>query len=254
MAKGKKEQWHSDQAADRGEPSYVWRDGQKRRFAMVKEAAEDRIKGIVLEDGCGVGSYLFRIADEASFAAGIEIEYDRVKIAMRNRNSDRISTANSCGENLPFASDTFDLILSHEVIEHVDDDRQCVEGMIRCLKPGGRLTLFCPNRGYPFETHGIYWKGTYHFGNKLFVNYLPRKLRDKLAPHVDIYTGKDLEKLFQGLPVKLIKKTIVFGAYDNIIQKTGGFGRMLRSFLQTLEKTPLKIFGLSHFWVIEKKR
>jgi hypothetical protein len=46
----------------------------------------------------------------------------------------------------------------------------------------------------------------------------------------------------------------VFGAYDNIIQKTGGFGRMLRSFLQTLEKTPLKIFGLSHFWVIEKKR
>ncbi len=252
MAEGTKEQWHSDKAADRGEPSYVWRDGQKRRFAMIRDAADDRMKGIVLEDGCGVGSYLYRLAAEASFATGIEIEYDRLSIAMKNRISERFSVANSTGENLPFASDTFDLILSHEVIEHVDDDRQCVEEMIRCLKPGGRLALFCPNRGYPFETHGIYWKGTYHFGNKLFVNYLPRKLRDRLAPHVDIYTVKDLENLFHGMPVKIVKKTILFGAYDNIIQRTGGFGRFLRASLQMLEKTPLKKFGLSHFWIIEK--
>jgi hypothetical protein len=85
------------------------------------------------------------------------------------------------------------------------------------------------------------------------VNYLPRSLRDKLAPHVQVYSSKDLGKLFEGLPVKFIERTIIFGAYDNIIAKFGPFGKILRSVLQFLERTPLKIFGLSHFWVIERE-
>ena len=89
-------------------------------------------------------------------------------------------------------------------------------------------------------------------GNKLFVNYLPRTLRDKLAPHVRVYSKRDLQKLFEGLPVKFIERTIIFGAYDNIIARFGSLGKILRSVLQVLEKTPLKVFGLSHFWVVEK--
>jgi SAM-dependent methyltransferase len=252
LADNEHKQWHSDKAADRGEPSYVWRDGQKRRMRMIEAAAGNRMEGVILEDGCGVGSYLNRMSEKAKYTIGIEIEFERGKIALSDGNPEQMSVVNSCGEFLPFASDSFDLVLSHEVIEHVDDDRKCIEGMIRCLKPGGRLTLFCPNRGYPFETHGIYWKGTYHFGNKFLVNYLPRGLRDKLAPHVNVYTSRDLGKLFTGLPVMIVKRTIIFGAYDNIINRTGIFGRLLRSCLQALEKTPLKIFGLSHFWVVEK--
>jgi hypothetical protein len=109
-----------------------------------------------------------------------------------------------------------------------------------------------PNRGYPFETHGIYWRGKYSFGNKPLVNYLPRAWRDQLAPHVRIYTQRDLEKLFTGLPVKWVERTIVFGAYDNIIARFGAFGKLLRTLLQALEKTPLKALGLSHVWVVEK--
>jgi hypothetical protein len=84
------------------------------------------------------------------------------------------------------------------------------------------------------------------------VNYLPRALRDKLAPHVRVYSKRDVEKLFDGPPVKFIEQTIIFGAYDNLIAKFGPFGKVLRTFLQFLEKTPLKILGLSHFWVVEK--
>ena len=49
------------------------------------------------------------------------------------------------------------------------------------LAEGGRLVLFCPNRGYPFETHGIYIRGEYRFGNKFLVNYLPKKWRNRLG-------------------------------------------------------------------------
>ena len=119
-------------------------------------------------------------------------------------------------------------------------------------RAGGRIVLFVPNRGYPFETHGIYWRGKYHFGNIPFVNWLPRRWRDQLAPHVRVYSRRDLERLFAGLPVKLIERTVIFGAYDNLIARFGAAGRLLRGLLQFLERTPFRALGLSHFWVLEK--
>jgi SAM-dependent methyltransferase len=237
-----------DKAALRGEPSYVWRAGQQRRLDMVVSAAGKRITRRILENGCGVGMYVEHLSPFGGQVIGLEYDFERA--AEAGENSPHI--INAAGEFIPLPSSTFDLILSHEVIEHVQDDRAAISEMIRVLKPGGRLALFCPNRGYPYETHGIYWKGQYHFGNKLFVNYLPRVLRNKLAPHVRVYSKKDLQKLFEGLPVKFIERTIIFGAYDNIIARFGPFGKVLRSILQFLERTPLKIFGLSHFWVVER--
>jgi SAM-dependent methyltransferase len=245
-----------DKAALRGEPSYVWRDGQQRRLDMIVHAAGNRIKGQILENGCGVGMYVEHISPLGGTVIGLEYDFERAAEA-------RIQSPhilNAAGEQLPLPSSSIDLILSHEVIEHVQDDRSAINEMVRVLrspdptsgKPGGRAVIFCPNRGYPFETHGIYWNGKYHFGNKLFVNYLPRAWRDKLAPHVRVYSKRDMQKLFEGLPVKFIERAIIFGAYDNIIARFGAFGKVLRGILQFLEKTPLKIFGLSHVWVVEK--
>jgi SAM-dependent methyltransferase len=237
-----------DKAALRGEPSYVWRAGQQRRLDMIVRAAGERIQGRILENGCGVGMYVEHLSPFGGKVIGLE--YDLERAAEAGENSAHI--INAAGEFIPLPASTFDLILSHEVIEHVQDDRAAISETIRVLKPGGRITLFCPNRGYPYETHGIYWRGKYYFGNKPFVNYLPLFLRNRLAPHVRVYTKRDLQKLFEGLPVEFIERTTIFGAYDNIIAKFGPFGKVLRGILQFLERTPLKIFGLSHFWVVER--
>jgi len=237
-----------NKAALRGEPSYVWRAGQQRRFEMIVQAAGDRLRGTILENGCGVGTYLEKLAGSGSRVIGLEYDFERAAEA-RTRSKEII---NAAGEYVPLPSSTFDLVLSHEVLEHVADDRRAVEEIVRVLRTGGLLALFVPNRGYPFETHGVYWRGKYHFGNKLLVNYLPAFLRDRLAPHVRAYTRRDLTRLFAGLPVRLLERTVIFGAYDNLIEKFGAFGRFLRRVLQAMEKTPLHIFGLSHFWVVEK--
>ncbi len=238
----------NDKAALRGNPSFVWRAGQERRLNMIRAAAGERAQGRVFEDGCGVGQYLSRLAAEARQAVGLEIELERAQEA-HLRTGQVICGA---GEYLAFPADTFDLVLSHEVLEHVQDDAKAAREIVRTLRPGGRLVLFVPNRGYPFETHGIYWRGKYHFGNIPLVNYLPRPWRNRLAPHVRVYSGRDLERLFAGLPVRIVQRTIIFGAYDNIIARRPALGRILRTVLQALEQTPLRIFGLSHFWVIEK--
>lgn len=237
-----------DKSAQRGEPSHVWRAGQERRFNLLREAAGERLDGKVLVDGCGVGMYLSRLVPVSGMVVGLDIELPRVQ------DSREFSPHVFCaaGEYLPLSSDSFDLVFSHEVLEHVQDDQKAIREMVRVLKPGGRIVLFCPNRGYPFETHGHYWKGNYHFGNTALINWLPRSLRDKLAPHVEVYTRKDLTGLFEGLPVRFVEQRTIFGAYDNIIECKPRFGKTLRSVLQAFEKTPLQRLGLSHFWVVEK--
>ncbi len=237
-----------DKAALCGEPSYVWRAGQERRLNMIVSAASAQLKGSVLENGCGVGMYLQHLTPYCGTMTGLEYDMERAKLA-RTRAPDLVNAA--C-EGLPFGSDTFTAILSHEVIEHVKDDHDSVREMLRVLKPGGVIVLFAPNRGYPVETHGVYWRGRYHFGNIPLVHYLPQAWQKQLTPHVRSYSRQELDKLFDGLPAKITKREIIFGAYDNIIVRFPTLGRFLRRLLQWMERTPLKVFGLSHFWVIEK--
>jgi SAM-dependent methyltransferase len=237
-----------EKAALRGEPSYVWRAGQQRRLELIQRAAGERAGGSILENGCGIGMYVEHLLPLGGRVIGLEYDFERAAQAAR-RSPEII---NAAGEYLPFPSGSFDLVLSHEVIEHVVDDRAAVGEMVRVLKPHGRAVIFCPNKGYPFETHGIYWRGKYSFGNKLFINYLPRVWRDRLAPHVRVYSYGDLERLFRGLPVQFIERRIIYGAYDNVIARAAALGTALRKSLQFLERTPLRLFGLSHFWVIER--
>jgi SAM-dependent methyltransferase len=237
-----------EKAALRGEPSYVWRAGQERRLQMILAAAGERINGYTLENGCGVGIYLEHLAPYGGVLVGLEVDFERAQQA----HTRCAQVVQAVGEALPFPATSLDLIISHEVLEHVVDDEISVHEMVRALRPGGRLVIFVPNRGYPFETHGVYWRGAYHFGNIPLVNYLPRRLRDRLAPHVRVYSFYDLEKLFADLPVRFVQRTVIFGAYDNIIARWPAIGRFLRSTLQALEKSPLRALGLSHFWVVER--
>jgi SAM-dependent methyltransferase len=179
---------------------------------------------------------------------GLEDDFERA-VEARQRS---LLVTNAAGEHLPYPNASFDLILSHEVLEHVQDDRLAVREMVRVLRTGGMLVVFVPNRGYPFETHGVYWRGRYHFGNIPLVNYLPRSWRDRLAPHVRVYSHDDLGRLSAGLPLRIFERRIIFGAYDNIIARYPRLGRILRGVLQALEKTPLRRLGLSHYWVMEK--
>ena len=204
-------------AALRGEPSYVWRAGQERRLQMI--AAHTNIKDArVLIDGCGVGMYAAQIRERFTpHVEAFDIEYERVQEAQVNTPHALVAVA----EYAPYRANTFDVLLSHEVIEHVNDDRMAAQEMIRVLKPGGRAVIFAPNRWYPFETHGHYWKDEYHFGNTPLINYLPDTWRNQLAPHVRAYTRRGIRGLFDGLPAKIIHHSRIYGGYDNIIARLG---------------------------------
>lgn len=232
--------------AERGNPSYVWRAGQERRLDMLRQYVPLSDK-CILDVGCGVGMYTSAFGRYTPHVFGIEIEHERACEARHHTAGVVVSP----GEKLPFADHVYDVVFSHEVLEHVEDDRLCVREMVRITRPGGHIVIFVPNRLYFFETHGIYWNGSYQFGNKPFINWLPNRVRNHLAPHVRAYTKSSLRALCAGLPVRELVLTQIFPGYDNVVARRERLGHLLKWMSYTVERTPLRIFGLSHFLVLE---
>ena len=238
-----------------GHPSYVWRFGQERRLDLVRRytALEDRA---ILDVGCGVGMYVRAFRRFSDDVHGVDVDGEKLVEAGQELPNLCVSVA----EALPYADGRFDVVLSHEVIEHVADDRQALAEAVRVLKrpepgrgrPGGRLVVFAPNRLYPFETHGMFWRGRYRAGNIPLVNYLPARWRARFCPHVRAYTRRDLSRLLDGLPVRIVAHTQIFPGYDKIVRRYRAVGGLLRRTTYLMERTPLRILGLSHLLVVER--
>jgi len=234
-------------AIELGHPSYVWRFGQDRRLELVRRYAG--LVGMrILDVGCGLGAYVRKLRAFSDDVYGVDIDPDKVQQAQEQLANIYQAPA----ESLPFPDDSFDVVLLHEVLEHVSDDRRAVSEACRVTKGGGRVVIFVPNRLFPFETHGVYWRGQYHFGNVPLVNYLPMHLRNRLCPHVRVYTGRSLQRLLDGLAVQIIVHTQIYPGYDNIAFRHPRLARAVRAVTYALESTPLRAFGLSHFMVVEK--
>ena len=239
-----------DKAITLGHPSYVWRYGQERRLNLINRYAPLAGKRI-LDVGCGLGMYVrafHRFSDEVY---GVDIDLEKIAEARRELPNVYVASA----ETLPFPDGFFDVVLSHEVLEHLGDDRKGVEEASRVLKPGGRLVVFVPNRLWLFETHGIYWRGEYRFGNFPLVNWLPDRWRNKLAPHVRAYTRGSLRASFAGLPLRVIYHSTIYPGFDNVAARHPALSRLVRGVAYTCEGLPvLRACGLSHFLVLEKRR
>jgi len=238
----------SEKAAQRGEPSYVWRFGQSRRLDLIVTALPLDARRILV-DGCGIGLYVRHLGGLGYNSVGLDIDFERVQAGAQS-GIEQMHVA--AGEQLPYPDGTFDAVLSHEVIEHVADDRRAAREMIRVLRSGGRVILFCPNRLYPFETHGHYWRGQYRFGNTPLINYLPNPIRRRLAPHVRAYTARGIRSLFEGPLTRVIAHTQIYPGYDNVAARRPALGQVLRAVTYAFERTPMRVFGLSHFLVVEK--
>lgn len=230
-----------------GRPSYVWRSGQERRLRLIQKYISLQNKKI-LDVGCGQGLYLKRLKQFTDQVFGIDIDKEKIKkIKPQFKN---VQTGSA--ENLPYPDRFFDLILFNEVLEHVENDKKAIQEGFRCLKKEGKIVIFAPNRLFPFETHGIYFKGKYHFGNYPLVNYLPSFLRKEICPHVRTYTKTDLLNLLSDFNYKIQVFTQIYPGFDRIETFCPILAKILRKIFYFLEKTPLRIFGLSHFLILKK--
>lgn len=108
------------------------------------ERAGVALGGRVLDAGCGGGGMPLSLAEHAREVVGID-PIDRFGqagvVLARERGLTHLHFARADGMALPFKDGTFDLVLSHAVIEHVADAPQYLRECRRVLAPGGRCYL-----------------------------------------------------------------------------------------------------------------
>lgn len=231
-----------------GNPSFVWRFGQDRRLNLIRHYAP--LEGArILDIGCGLGVYVRKFREFSDRVCGIDIDPKRLREGAKTTPGLMLAV----GEHLPFPDNSFDVIVLNEVIEHVTDDAATMREALRVIRPGGHIAIYAPNRLYPFETHGIYVGKRFVFGNIPFVNWLPNPVRNRLVPHARAYTKKGIRRLYRGLDADVKAETYVYPGFDNIIARRKRLGGVLRWALYRAEQTPLRMFGLSHFVVLEKR-
>jgi 2-polyprenyl-3-methyl-5-hydroxy-6-metoxy-1,4-benzoquinol methylase len=100
----------------------------------------------VLDGGCGLGILLDRLGVSYSIDGfGVDVSMKSLEKAKKKGVTDlKLSRADV--KALPLAGDTFDYIVSSDVLEHVMDPTVAVCEFVRVLKPGGQLVIYAVSR------------------------------------------------------------------------------------------------------------
>lgn len=125
------------------EESHWWYMGRRRILSDFVEQICKDVKGHrphILDVGCGTGGNLKMLARYGD-AEGVDVSPDAIAFC-RARGLDCVRQG--AAEQLPYEGETFDLVTSFDVIEHLDDDVAGLREMRRVLRPGGHALLFVP--------------------------------------------------------------------------------------------------------------
>jgi SAM-dependent methyltransferase len=118
----------------------------------AERAAWDRVFGLALSGrqvlqaldiGCGTGFLSLELAARGHRVTGIDFAPEMLALAKEKAAaagaSARFEEADA--ENLPFAADSFDLVMTRHVLWTLPHPEAAVEEWIRVLRPGGRLAV-----------------------------------------------------------------------------------------------------------------
>jgi SAM-dependent methyltransferase len=105
----------------------------------------------ILDIGCGTGGTLEAIADFGE-TWGADISQDALDFC-RERGLTRLKLCPA--EKLDFDNESFDVALSCDVLEHLEDDAPALAEMKRILRPGGYGIITVPAHKWLWSSHDI---------------------------------------------------------------------------------------------------
>ena len=117
--------------------------GVEGRLASYREATAGQARGDVLEIGGGTGANLSFYPNDVRLTV---VEPNPHMASRFERSAARlgrqVTMVPGAGENLPFADDSFDSVVTTLVLCTVDDLHRVVSEAKRVLKPGGTLYFY----------------------------------------------------------------------------------------------------------------
>lgn len=154
------------------------------RLVMVLQEVGNPEK--LFNAGCGDGFYDVFLKQKSKLLVSLDINKGDLMIAKVINPEKSVKYYLGKLEKLPFKSESFDTIICVEVLEHLKNDQQAINELVRVLKKKGKLIITVPSKNFPFVYDPI--------------NYILNLFRKKLKigiwgwGHQRLYTFKALRK------------------------------------------------------------
>ena len=207
----------------------------KKIIKVLEEEVKSNLKYYsILDIGCGNGEIATYLSRKCANLVSIDIEDNRENEANKKPLNFLLSN-----ESLPFKNNSFDIVVSNHVIEHVSNNQEHIEEIYRVLNDDGIVYIATPNRLWPWEVH-----------YKLpLLHYLPTKTFMSILKHTNLY-HENLNLLFWWDLKKLIKSRFKIKTYcDKILKNPENYYLKTNTFIRFfLNIIPLKLYTLTLFF------
>lgn len=209
----------------------------------------------ILDIGCGNGIYTIAIGKYARHTIGIDISDNAIKGSKINASkyiSSNVDFLLMSAEAVGLQNNSFDVIISIENLEHINNEKRAIQNVEQLLKPNGQLVIYVPNKFYPFETHGLKIGG-FMLDNIMIplFSFAPKFIRRRFE-RARIYTAKDMHHLLVNAGFTINVVTYMFPPLDKL-KNTALRNTFLRIF-SLLERNRFNMLGLSILIIATKYR
>ena len=180
------------------EETLWWFQGMRRITEALLERFGSAEPGLrILDAGCGTGGMLSLLRQHGA-VVGVDLFEEAIHFAKRREGAQLVRGSIL---ELPFTSDTFDLVTEFEVVNHwsIQNDQQAFNELARVLRPGGILLYREPAYPWLFAKHDR----AVHTRHRYSADQLARLLN-----------AAGLEPLYQGhancflFPVALVRRLL----------------------------------------------
>ena len=113
------------------------------RYALAMELVAGKK---VLDIACGEGYGTSLLATKAAHVTGMDADNSTIEKAIAKYKRENIRFVVAKAEKITAADNEFDLVVSFETLEHLEDQETMIKEIKRVLKPGGLLIISTPDK------------------------------------------------------------------------------------------------------------
>jgi len=169
----------------------------------------------VLDVGCGEGGGVCAMHDHGARCVGFDVDEHRVNAAVELKGNRDIvfAVSNLYNEHPPYHDEKYDLVMLHDVFEHLDDKEEMIRKLMGYMKPEGALLLTFPPYYSAYGAHQQHLRAP--FARLPFFHLIPFSLSVVLPrlkneyPHI-VEEVRKLGRLKMGM-----------GSFENIAARGG---------------------------------